>query len=111
MIAGKQQESKRYCGFYNVGPDDRDCVTTGKLTDLFCRCWGDGLTWTDRSDGGPHEASFLKLDCSRLKSVFGWQPSWDVEMAVGKTVEWAKCHGRGGDAAACMDRQIEEFMD
>lgn len=110
MIAAKQYEDEAYAGFYNVGPDDSDCITTGELVDLFCRKWGDGISWEKRSDGGPHEANFLKLDCSKLKKTFGWKPRWSVEKAVEKTVEWAKVYFAGEDIPACMDRQISEFI-
>ena len=36
-IAMRQHEDGRYQGYYNVGPDDKDCVTTGRLVDMFCR--------------------------------------------------------------------------
>lgn len=110
MIAQKQYENKHYAGFYNVGPDDCDCVTTGQLVDLFCKCWGDGMTWENRFDGGPHEANFLKLDCSRIKHVFGWQPKWHVEQAVEGTVAWAKAYLSGQDILTCMDEQIRDFF-
>lgn len=110
MIAAMQYEESRYSGYYNVGPDDRDCVTTGELVDLFCRAWGDGQTWENHFVGGPHEANFLKLDCSRIKSVFGWKPDWDVRTAVEKTVEWTKEWQAGQDINTIMDRQIQEFL-
>lgn len=109
MIAAKQYEDIRYAGYYNVGPDDRDCFQTGKLVDAFVKCWGSGLGWVDRYDGGPHEANFLKLDCSKLKTTFNWSPIWDLETAIEKVVEWTKCWSSGGDVRACMDRQIREF--
>lgn len=109
MIAAKQYEDKSYQGYYNVGPDESDCVTTGNLVDTFCDKWGEGMTWVNKSDGGPHEANFLKLDCSKLKTVFGWKPKWNFDMAMEKTVEWSKVYVSGGDVIACMDRQIEEF--
>lgn len=111
MIAEWQYKDKKYSGFYNVGPDDRDCVTTGELVDLFCRCWGDGAKWVNKSDGGPHEANFLKLDCSKLKSVFGWKPVWGVEQAIEKTVEWTKVYAAEKDIPDCMDRQIKVFFE
>ncbi len=110
MIAEYQYKDAGYSGYYNVGPDDRDCFQTGALVDLFVRKWGEGLKWVEKNDGGPHEANFLKLDCSRLKSVFDWKPQWDLEKAVEMTVEWSKeCLG-GGDVRSCMDKQIAEFM-
>ena len=110
-IAEWQYKDKKYSGFYNVGPDDKDCVTTGELVDLFCRYWGDRAKWVNKSDGGPHEANFLKLDCSKLKSVFGWKPVWGVEQAIEKTVEWTKIYAAGEDVPACMDKQINEFFE
>ena len=111
MIAAKQYGDENFAGYYNVGPDDRDCFQTGALVDLFTEKWGNGLTWVNQYDGGPHEANFLKLDCSKLKTVFGWSPRWDLETAVGKVVEWSRCWLDGGDIRACMDGQIREFLD
>lgn len=110
MIAAKQYENPLYASWYNVGPDDRDCFQTGALVDLFVRQWGEGLHWVNKSVGGPHEANFLKLDCSKLKSVFGWRPRWDLETAVEKTVEWTKAWVAGQDVRAVMDRQIQSFL-
>ncbi len=111
MIAAKQYEDGNYAGWYNVGPDDVDCFQTGALVDLFVSKWGDGLKWVDRYDGGPHEANFLKLDCSKLKAAFGWKPRWNLDMAIEKVAEWSKCWIEGEDVRACMDRQIEAFLN
>lgn len=110
MIAQKQYEDIKYAGYYNVGPDDKDCFQTGALVDIFVKNWGDGIKWIDKYDGGPHEANFLKLDCSKLKKTFGWQPHWDLDMAIEKVVEWSKCWLSNGDVEKCMNTQIEEFM-
>ena len=111
IIAQKQFEDKKYAGFYNVGSDETDCVTTGKLVDTFCAKWGEGIKWIDRYDGGPHEANFLKLDCSKLKTTFGWKPRWNFDTAIEKSVEWSKVYAAGGDVVACMDKEIEEFFN
>lgn len=111
MIAAKQYEDGKYASWYNVGPDDRDCFETGALVDLFCRCWGERLKWIDGYDGGPHEASFLKLDCSKLKNTFDWHPRWNLETAVEKVVAWTRAWMGGKDVRAEMDRQIMEFLD
>jgi len=110
MIAARQYQDGHYAGYYNVGPNDQDCYQTGALVDLFIKHWGEGMKWINRYDGGPHEAGFLKLDCTKLKTVFGWQPRWDLDQAVQKTVEWAKCWTNGGDIRTCMDEQIKSFI-
>ena len=93
-----------------MGPDDCDCVTTGELTDIFCRIWGEGIQWENVSVEGPHEAKFLKLDCSKMKSVFNWQPHWHIDIAIAKTIEWAKAWRNDEDIASLMEKQIREFM-
>ena len=112
MIAQKQYENPTLASWYNVGPDDCDCVTTGELTTLFCRAWGDGMTWENRSEANaPHEANFLKLDCSKIKTTFGWKPRWHMQEAIQKTVEWSKVWMDGGDVPAVMRKQIREFEE
>lgn len=115
MIAAAQYGNKKLAGNYNVGPDDNDCWTTGDLVTLFCDKWnqamGSHIGWRNEYDGGPHEANFLKLDCSKIKSTFGWMPRWNVETAVEKIVEWSKAYLEGRDVSACMNQQIKEFLN
>ena len=108
--AMRQYQDPSYAGCYNVGPDECDCVTTGEIADLFCRCWGGEMHWENRYVGGPHEANFLKLDCSKAKKTFGWKPKTHIEQAVAMTVEWAKEDRKGSDMRIVTDRQILEFF-
>ena len=114
MIAQKQYKNKKYAGNYNVGPDESDCWTTGDLVTLFCNKWnalnGTNIVWKNVYDGGPHEANFLKLDCSKIKAILGWQPKWNVETAMEKIVEWTKTYFDQKDVSMCMDKQIQEFL-
>lgn len=111
MIAQRQYEDPLLAGWYNVGPDECDCVTTGQLVDLFCEKWGDGIRWENRFTGGPHEANFLKLDCSKIKTVFGWKPCWHIDLAVEKTVAWTRVWEYHGDVSAEMSSQISQYME
>lgn len=110
-IVQKQYENINFSGYYNVGPDDRDCISTGTLVSLFCEKWGEGLSWENRFVDGPHEAKFLKLDCSKIKAVFDWRPRWSVETAIEKTVEWSKEYLSDGNVSHVMDRQITDFYN
>ena len=111
LLAMLQYNDKSLAGNYNVGPDDMDCVTTGDLVDLFCKHWGDKAAWKNVSEANaPHEANFLKLDCSKIKSKLGWQPTWHIDDAIAKTVEWSKAYLAGADVAVVMEKQIKEFL-
>ena len=101
---------QKYSGSYNIGPDECDCVTTGELAKIFCQEWGEGLRWECIGTCGPHEANFLKLDCSKAKSVLGWRPKWHIREAVRKTCEWMKEWQNGGNVIEIMDSQINEYF-
>jgi CDP-glucose 4,6-dehydratase len=109
LLAEKQYTDKSLEGAYNFGPDDRNCVTTGTLADIFCSAWGEGASWVTEDNGGPHEANFLKLDCSKAKSVLGWKHRWDINTAVEKVVEFAKCDN-DEERTACLEGQIREYF-
>ncbi len=118
-IACEQYEKGCLAGSYNVGPDDCDCVTTGELVSLFCKEVNSStenaeLCWENRvEEGAPHEANFLKLDCSRLKSTFHWHPRWHIEDAIRETVAWTKAWASGADAEEIqkeMEREIGVFL-
>lgn len=109
-LAARQYDDRSLADSYNVGPDDCDCVNTGTLADLFCEKWGDGAAWKNVSEANaPHEANFLKLDCSKIKTVLGWRPRWHIAEAVDKTVEWSKVYLSGGDVRRVMEDQIKEY--
>lgn len=110
MIAQRQYEDRSMAGWYNVGPDECDCAATGQLVDLFCKAWGSGMAWENRSEvNAPHEANFLKLDCTKLKTTFGWKPRWHVDRAVEETVAWTKAWLAGENMGQYMEQQIERF--
>lgn len=102
---------EKYEGEYNVGPDECDCVTTGELVDLFCNAWGKEAVWIDQSEkNAPHEAGFLKLDCSKIKRVMKWTPHWHIKAAVEKSVEWSRCYLNNGDVWKITKEQIEQYL-
>lgn len=115
MLAAAQYEDGSLSGSYNVGPEEADCLTTGELVDLFCRTWqketGFEPKWEDKYDGGPHEANFLKLDCSKLKNTFGWKPVWNIEKTMEKLVEWYHIYLTCGKIKECMEKQMGEFLN
>ena len=111
QIAAAQAMEHEKAGYYNVGPEEADCVTVGALADLFCRAWDHDLKWKNVCEEGPHEAKFLKLDCSHIKYALGWKPCWDIRTAIEKTVEWTRVYAAHGDIRACMETQINEFLE
>lgn len=112
MLAQKQYEDKSFAGEYNVGPDDQDCVNTGTLVNLFCKYWGKEAKWKNVcEENAPHEANFLKLDCSKIKSKLNWQPRWHIDDAIEMVVEWSKSYLQEKDITSIMLNQIKCFIN
>lgn len=114
LLAQAQYMDTSYAGNYNIGPDDRDCVTTGDIVDIFCESWRgvseQEVRWINQHDGGPHEANFLKLDCSKIKSKLAWKPVWNIQKSVKMVVEWTNSYQNGNNMAEIMTKQIEQYI-
>ena len=114
-IAKNQFINKDYSGYYNIGPNDEDCVETAKLVNLFCKYYNEisdeKVRWINKSDEGPHEANFLKLDNTKIKQTFNWKPTWTIEKAIEKTVEWINIYLNEGNILNCVNNQINEFFN
>ena len=117
-IAYKQWDDMSKSGYYNIGPDDFDCVTTGDLVDLFCKYWNVSddhmpkARWENHSDpNGPHEANFLKLDSTKIKVMLGYKPRWHIDECMQKTVNFSKIYIVAQEALYVeMDKEIREFF-
>lgn len=112
LIAKKQYNDFSLCGSYNIGPDYEDCVTTSKLADLFCKYTGNKVKWTAKNINGPHEAMFLKLDCSKLKTTFSWKPLWNIDVAMEKIADWSIEYLKDSsfeNMKKIVDKQIKEY--
>lgn len=109
MIAAGQYDDPTLAGSYNVAPDD--CITTGELAELFCKCWGAGAAWeTSAENNAPKEAELLRLDCSKLKKAFGRKLVWDIKRSMEETCRFTNVMLSGGDVPREMDREICEFF-
>lgn len=110
-ILAEQYKHVSLQGSYNIGPDDCDCITTGKLVSIFCEKWKNGATWVNKSDCGPHEAKFLKLDNSKIKNTFQWKPIWNIDKAVDKVCRWTKIFLKcPDDVPNEMECEIIDFL-
>ncbi len=116
-VAASQYNDASVEGCYNVGPDDEDAVTTAKIATMFCKYWNQQtedhakeISWQRKSDGGPHEAGYLKLDCTKIKETLDWHPVWNIERAMEELVKWYSAYANSEDLTAMTKRQINEYI-
>jgi CDP-glucose 4,6-dehydratase len=93
---------------WNFGPADADTMPVGWVADAFLRAWG-GEGWDSPDLPQPHEATILKLDCSKARSCLGWAPRLSLARALGLVADWHKAVASGTDARGLSIGQIQEF--
>lgn len=103
------EKGTAYAEAWNFGPDDRDAQPVENIINKICALWGSEASYTVDKGVHPHEAQYLKLDCSKAKTRLNWQPRWGIEEALAKTVEWMKAYQNGADLTAVCLKQIKEY--
>jgi len=120
MLAQKLYEKpKEYAEAWNFGPLDENVLTAQFVVDYLAKEWGESAMWVPGDDNYPHEANYLKLDCSKAKVKLGWQPIWDLSLTLSKIVSWQKawlnqddmCQHTLSEIRAYMAERVKEIDD
>ncbi len=116
-VAASQYNDPQTEGCYNIGPDDEDAKTTADIATLFCKCWntlminnGKKVDWVNKAVEGPHEAGFLKLDCTKIKEMLDWRPIWNIKKTMEETVAWYVAYANCEDLTSITQKQINEYL-
>lgn len=99
-----------FSGGWNFGPSDDDVVPVGELTQQIVSLWGDGATWVHDESRHPHEANYLKLDCTKARNQLGWKTKLPLSDAVNWLVEWYKAYFNRRDLRQVTLDQIERYI-
>ena len=95
---------------WNFGPSDSDARPVSWIADQLTALWGGDAQWhTDARADQPHEATWLKLDCSKARQTLGWIPRWDLSQALHAIVEWQRAWIDGRDMTAFTLDQIKQY--
>ena len=99
----------KFAEAWNFGPRDEDCKSVSWLVNKIARAWESDATWIIDEKVNPHEAGFLKLDCSKAKSKLNWNPVWDIKTTVNLIVEWHHTFLNGGDMRKQCMEEIKKY--
>ncbi|WP_299153945.1 CDP-glucose 4,6-dehydratase [uncultured Christiangramia sp.] len=94
---------------WNFGPNDEDCQPVASILDRMVSKWGEGASWELDHNSNPHEAGFLKLDCSKAKSKLDWNPVWNLDTTLDLIVDWYKAWNSGEDMQAKCLNEIKLY--
>lgn len=105
------EEGCRSAEAWNFGPEDRDARPVQWIVDRLCQRWEEGASFLLDQGDHPHEAHYLKLDCSKSRDGLGWTPRWCLETALESIVAWTKVYRDGGDVREICRAQINAYGD
>lgn len=94
---------------WNFGPPDEDARSVEWIVSRICDSWGNGARFEIDTAGHPHEATYLKLDCSKAVAGLGWKPRWKLERSLDSIVAWARLYTAQADLRGECLRQIDEY--
>ena len=94
---------------WNFGPNDQDCKPVSWILDQMVNSWGNGASWVLDKNNNPHEAGFLKLDCSKAASKLKWKPKWNLQFTINSIVDWHKLYFKGGDIKKQCLKEINTY--
>lgn len=98
-----------YAGAWNFGPSEHDTRPVSWIVEKMRARWGEGASWSIDGQPQPHEAGYLKLDCSKAHTRLGWWPTLELEQALDLVVDWHRAYLNGEDMAVVTQAQIERF--
>lgn len=110
LLAQRLYESGgEYADGWNFGPADTDAKPVEWIVQQMCAFWGKGARYEIDAGEHPHEAHYLKLDCSKAQMRLGWNPRWNLEKALHSIIEWVNVYSSSGDLRRCCLEQIETY--
>ena len=96
---------------WNFGPDREDAKTVGWIVDQCTRIWHGHSGWCQVGDKAHlHEASCLKLDCSKAHKHLQWQPLIHLPEALQLTMRWTQQWQAGADMQRATLDQIDDYQ-
>lgn len=99
-----------FCSAWNFGPNEDDVKPVQWIADYILKRWDNGLTWTLDQNPQPHEATFLKLDCSKAKAELAWHPRWSLATTLNSIVDWYQAYQNKEDMRAVTLAQIQHYL-
>jgi len=102
-------EGDSFAEAWNFGPKDEDCQSVERILNTMIKSWGESASWKLDENNNPHEAGFLKLDCSKAKQKLGWEPKWNLEFTLNSIVNWHKAFRNKEDIKQACIKEIKLY--
>jgi CDP-glucose 4,6-dehydratase len=100
---------QKFVGGWNFGSSDQDAQPVHRIADTITKLWGQYASWESDTQPHPHEATYLKLDCSKARALLKWAPQLNLQQSLEWIVEWYLAYAKGADMRSVTHRQIRHY--
>jgi CDP-glucose 4,6-dehydratase len=104
------EKGPAFGGAWNFGPNDSDARSVEWIVENMCKLWGNGASFRVDQGDHPHEATYLKLDCSKAKTFLGWQPRWHLAQTLDSIIAWTRAYKSGAAMRTICLEQVAEYQ-
>jgi len=110
------EDGARYGDAWNFGPSDTEVLTVEEVVKRVTKYWGSGSFTISSSlsvsdSPAPHEANWLKLDCSKALTLLNWRPRYSIDQALKETVEWYKLYYNDADKEEIYQKTKSQIIN
>lgn len=104
------EQGADFANAWNFGPPDEGCQSVQWIVNTMQKLWGEGAGYSVTTSPQPHEATFLKLDCSKARDLLQWQPVWSLEETLETIVHWYKVFNAGEDMRTHANNTLNQYI-
>ncbi len=105
-----EKNGDQYAEAWNFGPAEIDARPVQWIVEKMAKLWGENANWINDKSEHPHEANYLKLDCSKAHMKLNWYPRWDLSETLLRIVEWHKLKDAHNNYRKLCLTQINDYM-
>lgn len=96
---------------WNFGPDEANSQPVSWVVKQLADLWGQDAQWKTNAVSQAHEASVLRLDCSKARTALGWNSKLNLEQALQWTHDWYQAYNSNKDMPDFTRNQISLYQN
>jgi CDP-glucose 4,6-dehydratase len=104
------EDGQLFAEGWNFGPKEEDCKSVGWILDKMVAQWSGSASWELDENNNPHEAGYLKLDCSKAAMYLGWYPKLRLEQTLEGIIKWHKAFLDGANMREICLTEIRNYQ-
>ena len=97
------EEKVEFADAWNFGPSDEGSISVEEVVKSVKKYWAEIDYEINREPNQLHEATLLKLDCSKAYMALKWKEVWNSDVTFKKTINWYKAYYKEKNVLTLQD--------